>query len=609
MDQLTQDIVLRMADPATTNDDPLWKSDPVVQVVMLKEIQSNKTNQSQERKRGAVSDGKHYVQVMFTTQLKDIMEQEQLQRNCIIRIKHMTCNVMQEKRLIVIMELDIIGQHSEKIGNPVSVDTIFSGGGGGGGSNNEQANPAPAPSAATTSKPSVSKLPVQRPAETTTSRVASTSRAVAPSGTNAFNENTPIFQIEALSPYQNRWTIKARGKLFSCVFMDNSGAIRATGFTDAVAEYYEKLKENHVYYITKARIQVAKKKFSNLPNEYEMTIDKGTIIEEAVDDDDSVPMQTFQFKALSELNAINNDAIIDVLGIVTDPGESTTITTKSTNKQLSKRDIIIADMSLSKSRLTLWGKQAETFNGSANPVIAFKGVKVAEYNGGKSLSLLSSGSMTINPDMDEAHALRGWYDHEGEKTVFKNQTASGGGGGGGGIKRDELMPLRTAREMDYDNGTGHFFAIRALVVHIRNEGNLWYRACKTCSKKVPDGGNECAQGHTGEPNLRYNFNVAVADNSAQGWFTVFNETGHAITGQTADELAAKKESMNPEEFDIMLKKIPGQYFMMNCKGKQDTYNEQTRTKYSIMNIQPVNYLEEGLKIAQEISSLDGSYHH
>jgi ssDNA-binding replication factor A large subunit len=58
-------------------------------------------------------------------------------------------------------------------------------------------------------------------------------------------------------------------------------------------------------------------------------------------------------------------------------------------------------------RLTLWGKQAESFQAEDYPVIAFKGVKVGDF-GGRSLSMFSSATMTVNPDINEAHALRGW---------------------------------------------------------------------------------------------------------------------------------------------------------------------------------------------------------
>lgn len=40
-------------------------------------------------------------------------------------------------------------------------------------------------------------------------------------------------------------------------------------------------------------------------------------------------------------------------------------------------------------RLTLWGKQAEQYNDSDNPVIAVKGVKVGDYQGTTSVPSIS----------------------------------------------------------------------------------------------------------------------------------------------------------------------------------------------------------------------------
>jgi replication factor A1 len=102
--------------------------------------------------------------------------------------------------------------------------------------------------------------------------------------------------IEGLSPYSNNWTIKARvtqkseirnwsnqrgeGKLFSVTFMDETGEIRGTGFNLAVDQLYDKIEEGKVYYISKARVNLAKKKFSNVANDYELALEKTTEVEE-----------------------------------------------------------------------------------------------------------------------------------------------------------------------------------------------------------------------------------------------------------------------------------------------------------------------------------------
>jgi len=106
-----------------------------------------------------------------------------------------------------------------------------------------------------------------------------------------------IFPIEGLSPYQNNWTIKAlvtqkseiknwsnprgEGKLFNVTLMDDSGEIRATAFNAVVDDLYPRLEEGKVYFLSKARVNLAKKKFSNVNNDYELGLEKNTEIEEA----------------------------------------------------------------------------------------------------------------------------------------------------------------------------------------------------------------------------------------------------------------------------------------------------------------------------------------
>lgn len=105
-----------------------------------------------------------------------------------------------------------------------------------------------------------------------------------------------IYPIEALSPYANKWTIKARctskspvkhwhgrsgdGTLFSVNLLDDSGEIRATGFNEQCTALYDLFQEGGVYYISSpCRVQIAKKQFTNLNNDYELTFERDTLVE------------------------------------------------------------------------------------------------------------------------------------------------------------------------------------------------------------------------------------------------------------------------------------------------------------------------------------------
>ena len=57
--------------------------------------------------------------------------------------------------------------------------------------------------------------------------------------------------------------------------------------------------------------------------------------------------------------------------------------------------------------------QADKFDGSRQPVMAIKGARVSDF-GGRSLSVLSSSTIIVNPDIPEAYKLRGWFDSQGQ---------------------------------------------------------------------------------------------------------------------------------------------------------------------------------------------------
>jgi len=62
--------------------------------------------------------------------------------------------------------------------------------------------------------------------------------------------------------------------------MDETGEIRGTAFNLAVDELYEKFQEGKVYYVSKARVNLAKKKFNNVANDYELALERNTEVEE-----------------------------------------------------------------------------------------------------------------------------------------------------------------------------------------------------------------------------------------------------------------------------------------------------------------------------------------
>ena len=124
--------------------------------------------------------------------------------------------------------------------------------------------------------------------------------------------------ISDLSPYVNKWTVKARiiqkspikrwnnargeGRLFSMSLVDESGEIRATAFKEECDQNYEKIEVGKVYYISNGSLKIANELYNACDNNYEMTLEKSTVITPCNDESEaSVPTFRFNFQEIGSL--------------------------------------------------------------------------------------------------------------------------------------------------------------------------------------------------------------------------------------------------------------------------------------------------------------------
>lgn len=111
----------------------------------------------------------------------------------------------------------------------------------------------------------------------------------------------------------------------------------------------------------------------------------------------------------------------------------------------------------------------------------------SNYSEGRSLSMVSSSTMQVNPDIPECFDLRGWYDSQGAQTNFHahstlNTTTSMG------FRHDEVKSLDDVKQAGFGMpDRPEYFSTRATIMHIKSD-NLSYPACPTaqCNKKVTE---------------------------------------------------------------------------------------------------------------------------
>lgn len=146
------------------------------------------------------------------------------------------------RRVLIIINLEVLHKGEEvgaKIGDPVNLDA------------KESSTTADAGRAENVPTRSVEQSAVPMRTNSNTSIANSTLNS-------SIIDGRATHPISSLSPYQNKWVIKARvtsksairtwnnakgeGKLFSLDLMDESGQIRATAFRDQVDKYYDMIE-------------------------------------------------------------------------------------------------------------------------------------------------------------------------------------------------------------------------------------------------------------------------------------------------------------------------------------------------------------------------------
>uniref|UniRef100_A0A6Q2Z5H3 Replication protein A subunit n=1 Tax=Esox lucius TaxID=8010 RepID=A0A6Q2Z5H3_ESOLU len=544
---------------------------PILQLVNIRKIDGGN---GPARYRLMMSDGQYSMSsFMLSTQLNPMAEDNRLAPNCVCQLKRHVTNVLKDgRRVVVILDMEVVTSADSvagKIGDPT---------------------------------------PYVEGEATPSSAMPST-----PGG------SSKVVPIASLNPYQSKWTIRARvtnksgirtwsnsrgeGKLFSMEIVDESGEIRVTAFTQEVDKFYSLIETGKVFYISKGSLKIANKQYSSLKNDYEMTLNgESTII--PCEDTQDVPMVQCNFVSIGDLEARDKDAIVDVIGVCKSVAEVTRLTTKN-NREVSKRTLSLIDQSGKLVEVTLWGEEAENFDGSGQPILAIKGAKLSDY-GGRSLSASFSSTLMVNPDIPEAYKLRGWYDKDGHSMEGQSLTEARTGGGGGNTNWKTLGDIKTEHLGHGDKAD--YFSCIATIVFIRKE-NCLYQACPSqdCNKKVVDQQNgmfRCEKCDKEFPNFKYRLILSanIADYGDNQWVTCFQESAEAILGQNAAYLGQLKDS-NEAAFEEIFQQANFHTYVFRSRVKLETYNDESRIKATVMDVKPVDHKEYSKRLIINIRKM------
>ncbi|XP_010452776.1 PREDICTED: replication protein A 70 kDa DNA-binding subunit B-like [Camelina sativa] len=442
-----------------------------------------------------------------------------------------------------------------------------------------------------------------------------------------------VHPLVSLNPYQGSWTIKVRvtnkgvmrtynnargeGCVFNVELTDEEGTqIQATMFNAAAKKFYDRFEMGKVYYISRGSLKLANKQFKTVQNDYEMTLNENSEVEEASNEEMFTPEIKFNFVPIDELSTyVNQKDLIDVIGVVQSVSPTMSIRRRNDNEMIPKRDITLADETKKTVVVSLWNDLATgigqelLFMADNHPVIAIKSLKVGDFQG-VSLSTISRSNVVINPDSPEATKLKSWYDSEGKETSMSaigSGMSSPANNGSRSMYSDRVSLSHIISNPSLGEEKPVFFSTRAYISFIKPDQTMWYRACKTCNKKVTeamDSGYWCegCQKKDQECSLRYIMAVKVSDSTGEAWFSAFNDEAEKIIGCTADELdKLKSEEGEVNEFQTKLKETTWSSHLFRISVSQQEYNSEKRQRITVRGVSPIDFAAETRLLLQEIS--------
>ncbi|MED6147417.1 hypothetical protein PIB30_043809 [Stylosanthes scabra] len=386
-----------------------------------------------------------------------------------------------------------------------------------------------------------------------------------------------IVPIAALNPYQGNWTIKARvtakgdlrhysnargdGKVFSFDLLDaDGGEIKATCFNAVADQFYNIIEAGNVYLVSRGSIKPAVKSFNHLRNDQELTLDMTTTIQ-PTHDDMSIPQQTFDFRQIIDVESVDNNTILDVIGVVSSISPTASIMRKN-GTETQKRSLQLKDMS------------------------------------------------------GRTRKLREWFDKEGRNipTISLSKEASNF------AKSDVRKTISQIK--DEKLGTSEkpdWISVCASVSYMKVD-NFCYTACpiligdRQCNKKVTNNGDgrwrcdRCDQ-TVDACDYRYLLQFQIQDHTGLTWVTAFQESGAEIMGMSAKDLYdIKFEKMDDEQFGEIMRKVLFSKYIFKLKVKEETYSDEQRVKSTVVKAEKVNFPSESkylLDMIDKIKSENG----
>ncbi|CAG5089000.1 Oidioi.mRNA.OKI2018_I69.PAR.g12044.t1.cds [Oikopleura dioica] len=547
----------------TSSDGPVY-----VLLIVSRELNKSATTR---RLRGKLTDGK------YESQMTVIVTDKQLEKGDLLKVKHWNITGSAEKMLFQIEEFEV------------------------------ETKNFPLPKSGTTKIWKYGQ-PFDRPSK---SVVAAPKKKVNVPGAPARGKENAkpatadgrFMSIMTLTPYMNKWVIKARvtqksalkeyqnakgaGKLFSFTVEDGTCDLKISAFNDEVDKFMNIIEKGKVITISNGSLKPKNPQYNRTKHDYECTLGRNTAIEEVMDDDGDIPEMSFDFENISKIIAERaKGAFVD-------------------------RDLeVVDDSTKEKLRCTLWGKQAVEFNAERGQVLAVKGASVGEFQG-KTLSVGRDSEIVLDFTEKDGERLRVWWQQEGQDSTFEGQSGANTGGG----KKNQMVTLDAlmhGANYETEGDKPYWFNSKCYLTYIKKD-RMVYKGCvgkegTGCNKKLieeDDGTYRCEKCNSNfqDFNYRIMMNAAVTDGRGQHFCTFFGDTAEQILDISSKDLGEMFMS-DGNEFDDFINTKSCLEFILGGRAKSEIYQDEQRLRVAAQRVAQIDYNKYGMDLINRMKEFE-----
>ncbi|KAI5181400.1 replication factor A1 [Nematocida sp. AWRm80] len=426
---------------------------------------------------------------------------------------------------------------------------------------------------------------------------------ISPLSTDTIQIRVKVVFKTGLKEYQKK--DNKAGKLFRISVIDATGRIDMVFFDEQASKFYSQVDLNKTYEIiggySKLKNRLLPENASSQTSDYDIIADKTTQILPVECEKELLTLSNIV--PLNKISRDNTDQI-DTLGVIIKIFPTVQISRRSNGEQISKKELLITDQSLTQMKIVLWDTNVN-MECSIGDIIVLQKPGITEYRGEPQLNIRRATAVFINPEITPVFKLKGWYTQNTNKiTEILQSTVEP-------ASQETTTPITIEK---IQSTAPEYAQITATIMQVANKKPIYYTSCTqpNCNKKV-DRQDEntyyCHKCNTTIDTCNYNYlpSMLLGDATGQIWVSGFDSIGqalfHGTKAQEMHEYETEPGEYSPEYYQA-IKATIGEDITVTLRGtKKENNDGEQEMRYIVRALKYIDYEEETSKLQRIINQI------